>query len=52
MSNPLASLIDLIEYAIADQVRSLGGSEQDVGGISTTAAYAVWCWELNAAQRA
>ena len=51
MIGPLASLTDLIRYAIADQVRSLGGSEEDIGGISTTAAYAVLCWELAEAHR-
>jgi hypothetical protein len=51
MSDPLASLTGVIRYTIADQVRGLGGSEQDIEGISWTAAYAVWCWRLSEAQR-
>lgn len=44
------SSIDMIRYAIADQVRSLGGTEQDVERISTTAACAISYWGFAEAQ--
>jgi hypothetical protein len=44
------SSIDMIRYAIADEVRTLGGSEQDVQRISTTAACAIWSWGFAEAQ--
>ncbi|MGY4712513.1 hypothetical protein ACXDF8_23635 [Mycolicibacterium sp. CBM1] len=34
--------IDLIRYAIGDQVRALGGDDVDVDRIATSAAYAVF----------
>lgn len=51
MSDPVSSSIDLIRYAIADQVRSLGGNDEDIDGICVSAAYAVWCWGLSGPQR-
>lgn len=51
MKDPVVSSIDVIRYAIADQVRSLGGNDKDVERISSAAAYAVWCWGFAEAQR-
>jgi len=48
--NRWSSSIDMIRHAIADEVRSLGGSEQDVEQISTMAACAIWCWGFAEAQ--
>jgi hypothetical protein len=51
MKDPVVSSIDVIRYAIADQVRSLGGNDKDVERISSAAAYGVWCWGFAEGQR-
>lgn len=40
--SPLMTSVDIIRYAIGDQVRELGGNEEMVDQIATSAAYAVW----------
>lgn len=42
---------DVISYAIASQVRELGGDDDAIRNISFAASYAVVCWSLAAAQR-
>ncbi|BBZ79957.1 hypothetical protein MANY_52940 [Mycolicibacterium anyangense] len=40
--SPLMTSVDMIRYAIGDQVRELGGNDEMVDQIATSAAYAVW----------
>ena len=51
MNDPLMTSVDLIRYAISDQIRELGGDEKDVDSIAMTAAYAVWCWTVSEMSR-
>jgi hypothetical protein len=51
VKDPLMTSVDLIRYAIAEQVRELGGDEKDLDSIAMTAAYAVWCWTLSEMSR-
>ena len=51
MSDPLMTSVDLIRYAIAEQIRELGGDEKDLDSIAMTAAYAVWCWTVSEMSR-
>jgi hypothetical protein len=51
MSHPLLTSTDVIRYAIADQVRRLGGNDEDIDDIAFAACYAVMCWGFSAAQR-
>jgi hypothetical protein len=51
VKDPLMTSVDLIRYAIAEQVRELGGDEKDVQSIAMTAAYAVWCWTVSEMSR-
>lgn len=41
---PLFALVGMIRHAVADPVRSAGGSKADVEAIAVAAAYAAWCW--------
>ncbi|MGW0160992.1 hypothetical protein ACWDUN_16950 [Mycobacterium sp. NPDC003323] len=41
---PLFTLVGMIRHAVADPVRSAGGSKSDVEAIAVAAAYAAWCW--------
>jgi hypothetical protein len=40
----------MIRYAIADQVRRLGGNDEDIADLAFAASYAVMCWGFSAAQ--
>ena len=42
MSDPMMTSVDLIRYAIADQVRELGGDADKIDQIAMSAAYAVF----------
>lgn len=44
MNHPLLTSTDVIRHAIAEQVRALGGTEDDVENIAFAASYAVMCW--------
>lgn len=50
MSHPAVTSTAVIRYAIAEQVRRMGGSEQDIDDIAFAASYAVMCWSLTAPQ--
>ncbi|WP_199189932.1 hypothetical protein [Mycobacterium sp. ENV421] len=50
MSHPLLTSTDVIRHAIADQVRRLGGNEENTDDIAFAASYAVMCWGLAAAE--
>jgi hypothetical protein len=50
MIDPLVTSKDAIRQAIEQQIRALGGTEQDVDDIAFSAAYAVWLWSWTAAQ--
>lgn len=50
MTQPLLTSTEVIRHAIADQVRRLGGKEEDIDDIAFAASYAVMCWGLTAAQ--
>jgi hypothetical protein len=42
MSDPMMTSVDLIRYAIKDQVRELGGDADMIDQIAMSAAYAVF----------
>ncbi|MCX2931529.1 hypothetical protein ORI20_14710 [Mycobacterium sp. CVI_P3] len=42
MSDSMMTSVDLIRYAIADQVRELGGDADKIDQIAMSAAYAVF----------
>ncbi|GAA2787815.1 hypothetical protein H7J51_17645 [Mycobacterium crocinum] len=42
MSDPMMTSVDLIRYAIADQVRELGGDSDKIDQIAMSAAYAIF----------
>jgi hypothetical protein len=42
MNNPLATSVEMIRYAIGERVRDLGGDDDQVDEIATSAAYAVF----------
>ncbi|MGY4709486.1 hypothetical protein ACXDF8_08035 [Mycolicibacterium sp. CBM1] len=44
MSHPLLTSTDVIRHAIAEQVRALGGTDEDIDNIAFAASYAVMCW--------
>ena len=50
MSHPAITSTDVIRHAIAEQVRRIGGNEEDIDDIAFAASYAVMCWGLSAAQ--
>ncbi|WP_445168538.1 hypothetical protein ACTXG7_03905 [Mycolicibacterium sp. Dal123E01] len=50
MSHPAVTSTDVIRHAIADQIRRIGGNEEDIDDIAFAASYAVMCWGLSAAQ--
>ncbi|MCV7176279.1 hypothetical protein [Mycolicibacterium sphagni] len=50
MSHPLLTSTDVIGHAIAEQVRRLGGSDEDIDNIAFAASYAVMCWGFAASQ--
>ncbi len=50
MSQPLLTSTDMIRHAIAEQVRALGGTDDDVDNIAFAASYAVMCWGFAATQ--
>ncbi|WP_319430084.1 hypothetical protein [Mycobacterium sp. RTGN5] len=50
MSHPLLTSTDVIRYAIAEQVRRIGGNEEDIDDIAFAASYAVMSWGLTAPQ--
>lgn len=52
MGDPLMTSVDLIRHAVGEQVRDLGGGEDDVDRIAMSAAYAVWVWTVNDMARA
>ncbi len=43
MQGPLVTSIDAVRWAIAGQIRDLGGSEQALDDVAIAAAYAMWC---------
>lgn len=50
MSHPLLTSTDVIRHAIAEQVRRIGGKDEDIDDIAFAASYAVMCWGLTAAE--
>ncbi|GAY14338.1 hypothetical protein [Mycobacterium sp. shizuoka-1] len=50
MSHPLLTSTDVIRHAIAEQVRRIGGSDEDIDDIAFAASYAVMCWGFTATQ--
>jgi len=50
MSHPLLTSTDVIRHAIADQVRRLGGNDENIDDIAFAASYAVMCWGLTESQ--
>jgi hypothetical protein len=44
MSHPAVTSTDVIRYAIAEQVRRIGGNDEDIDDIAFAASYAVMCW--------
>ncbi len=50
MSHPLLTSTDVINYAIAEQIRRLGGTDEDIENIAFAASYAVMCWGFAAPQ--
>ena len=48
MSQPLLTSTDMIRHAIAEQVRALGGTDDDIDNIAFAASYAVMCWGFSA----
>jgi hypothetical protein len=46
---PLSALVDIIKFAVAESVRSAGGSQRDIDRVAVAAAYAAWCWGSAAA---
>ncbi len=42
VSDPMMTSVDLIRYAIADQVRELGGDTDKIDQIAMSAAYAIF----------
>jgi hypothetical protein len=50
MSHPAVTSTDVIRFAIAEQVRRLGGNDEDIDDIAFAASYAVMCWGFSAAQ--
>lgn len=45
----MAALVDIIKFAVAESVRSAGGSQRDIDRVAVAAAYAAWCWGSAAA---
>lgn len=50
MNHPLLTSTDVIRHAIGEQVRALGGTEDDVENIAFAASYAVMCWGFAATE--
>jgi hypothetical protein len=50
MSHPTVTSTDVIRHAIADQIRRIGGNEEDIDDVAFAASYAVMCWGSSAAQ--
>lgn len=43
MNGHLVTSIDAVRWAIADQIRDLGGNAQVLDDVAIAAAYAMWC---------
>ncbi len=43
MQGPLVTSVDAVRWAIADQIRNLGGNEQAVDDVAIAAAHAMSC---------
>ena len=50
MSHTLLTSTDVVRYAIAEQIRRIGGNEEDIDDIAFAASYAVMCFGFAATE--